>query len=202
VILWLVRHARPLIESGICYGALDVAADRQSTEDAAHLLAEALPRSLPVRVSPARRCQQLAEALARLRGDLQFATDLRLAEMDFGQWEGVGWDQIPRAAMESWTADFGDHRFGGKESANEVIARVAEVWDAARGISRDDMAVNSSGALQGEIWITHAGVIRAAGLIASGRRTVTHATDWPADAPAYGAWIALRAEHGGVAEVL
>jgi alpha-ribazole phosphatase len=202
VILWLVRHARPLIESGICYGALDVAADLQATEDVAHFLAEALPRSLPVRVSPARRCQQLAEALARQRGDFQFATDLRLAEIDFGQWEGVAWDQIPRAAMELWTADFGDHRFGGKESANAVIARVAEVWDAARGISRADMAVNSSGALRGEIWITHAGVIRAASLIASGRRKIIQATDWPADAPAYGAWVELRAEHGGVAEVL
>ena len=29
--LWLVRHAQPLIESGICYGQLDVAADAGAT---------------------------------------------------------------------------------------------------------------------------------------------------------------------------
>ncbi len=200
--LWLVRHAKPLIASGICYGALDVAADPQASEDAARLLADALPRRLSVRVSPAQRCQKLATALAFERGDLSFATDARLAEMDFGQWEGVAWDRIPRAAMEAWTADFGGHRFGGKESANEVIARVAAVWDAARQAVDPDLPIHADHTANGEVWITHAGVIRAARLIASGRRNVTHATQWPAQAPTYGAWIELRAEHGGVAEVL
>jgi alpha-ribazole phosphatase len=193
--LWLVRHAKPLIASGVCYGALDVVADPQASEHSARLLAEALPRDLPVRVSPARRCQQLAEALERLRSDLTFATDARLAEMDFGQWEGVAWDQIPLSAMDAWTSDFGDHRFGGKESANAVIARVAEVWDAVLHRANADLPVQAKRAAPREVWITHAGVIRAASLIASGRRKVTQATDWPGEAPTYGGWVDLGAEH-------
>ena len=33
--LWLVRHARPLVAPGICYGRLDMQADAQATADAA-----------------------------------------------------------------------------------------------------------------------------------------------------------------------
>ena len=40
--IWLVRHAQPLVEAGVCYGASDVAADRAATQDAAQRLAEAL----------------------------------------------------------------------------------------------------------------------------------------------------------------
>jgi len=43
VSLWLVRHAQPLIESGVCYGALDVAADETATTQAAQALARHYP---------------------------------------------------------------------------------------------------------------------------------------------------------------
>ena len=29
--LWLVRHAQPLVDAGVCYGRLDVAADPAAT---------------------------------------------------------------------------------------------------------------------------------------------------------------------------
>ena len=65
--LWLVRHARPLIEPGVCYGATDLAADPQATLKAATGLAGWLPAALPVRCSPLLRCVQLARALHELR---------------------------------------------------------------------------------------------------------------------------------------
>ena len=36
--LWLVRHARPLIDTDRCYGRLDMAADAQATRQAATIL--------------------------------------------------------------------------------------------------------------------------------------------------------------------
>ncbi len=174
--LWLARHAKPLIESGICYGALDMPADAALTLAAAQGLAAAVPHGLVVQVSPLQRCQQLADCLATLRRDLQFATDKRLTEMDFGSWEGTPWAEIPRAAVDAWTADFATHRFGGKESANEVLARVGAVWDAL-GTDRDTL------------WIAHSGVAQAAALLHKGMRRVAQASDWPLSSLAYGAWV-------------
>ncbi len=50
--LWLVRHARPLIAPGICYGRHDVAADAAGTRAAAERLHAALPPRL---AGPSRR---------------------------------------------------------------------------------------------------------------------------------------------------
>lgn len=41
------------------------------------------------------------------------------------------------------------------------------------------------------LWITHAGVIRAAGLLAQGMRHIAHARQWPQQAPGYGQWQRL-----------
>jgi len=175
--LWIVRHATPLIESGVCYGALDVAADAQHTLQAARALAQALPPNCNVWVSPLRRCKQLAEALSELRPELEPQTDTRLREMEFGTWEGLAWDAIPLVAMQAWTDDFGAHRFGGVESANEVLARVASLWDEAQQQPEEN-----------QVWITHAGVARAVQLISKGMRSVDSASQWPKDAPGYGQW--------------
>ena len=180
--LWIARHAKPLIAGGICYGALDVAADATHTLQAAHALAQALPVHCKVWISPLQRCMQLADALSALRPELKPQTDARLREMDFGAWEGVAWDAIPWAAMQAWTDDFGAHRFGGVESANEVLARVAEVWNEARAHCVDH-----------QVWITHAGVARAVKLISQGVLSVDNASQWPQDAPGYGQWWCLNA---------
>jgi len=176
--LWIVRHARPLIATGVCYGVLDVAADPAATAEAAQALAQALPPSARLRVSPLLRCQQLARALQTLRPELQAVTDPLLREMDFGTWEGVPWSAIPQATVQAWTDDFGTHRFGGVESANAVLARVASAFD----VCRHD---------QHTVWISHAGVARAAALLANGIRQVVRADQWPQDAPAYGQWSSV-----------
>jgi alpha-ribazole phosphatase len=41
------------------------------------------------------------------------------------------------------------------------------------------------------VWITHAGVARAALLLSRGVAYVDQASDWPLDAPAFGAWWQL-----------
>ena len=179
--LWIARHATPLIASGVCYGALDVAADTQYTLQAARALAQAIPLHCKVWVSPLQRCMQLADALSDIRSGLKPQTDTRLREMDFGQWEGVAWDAIPLAAMQAWTDDFGAHSFGGMESANGVLARVAELWDAARQHPDED-----------QLWITHAGVARAARLLSQGIRSVDSASHWPKEAPGYGQWWRIQ----------
>lgn len=181
--IWLVRHARPLIEPGVCYGALDVAADLEATRVAAQTLAKRLPKQAEVYVSPLQRCELLAHVLYGLRPDLSYKTDARLVEMNFGVFEGLRWDSISQQAYDDWTADFWQHRFGGVESVAEFMARVALAWDEAFSTRADGRA---------QVWITHAGVIRAASLLSMGVRQVHDAALWPADAPAFGQAMCLN----------
>ena len=176
--VWLVRHAQPLIATGVCYGATDMAADEAGTRESAAVLAEALPPGTQVLSSPLRRCVQLTDELLRLRPDLHATTDARLAEMNFGTWEGWRWDDIPKPAIDQWNAQFGSWRFGGHESVQELVDRVAGVWQ-----QRDPE--------QPVAWITHAGVIRAAMLLSSGTTTVKRSDQWPTRAFAFGSYLRI-----------
>lgn len=182
--LWLLRHARPLVSSGVCYGALDVEADEAATLAAAQQAAQELPLGLTVWYSPLQRCEHLAQVLYGLRPDLVLRSEPRLREMDFGCWEGVPWAEIPRAALDAWTADFGHHAFGGVESTGMVMARAA----AALADFRE--ALDYSGQKQG-LWVTHAGVVRGVRLLAAGVQQVQDASQWPLDGLAPGALTAL-----------
>jgi alpha-ribazole phosphatase len=116
-------------------------------------------------------------AVQGLRPDLVSIIDTRLREMDFGRWEGQRWDAIDRQELHAWTTAFDTWRCGGTgECVMDVMERVAAAWDEAR-----NQALPTA-------WITHAGVIRAATLIAQGVRRVTDASQWPKDAPGFGQW--------------
>ncbi len=178
--LWLVRHAPVVGAAGLCYGASDLAADAAATRAAALALARQVPTGLATRVSPLQRCEQLWQAVQPLRPDLVHKTDARLREMDFGAWEGRRWGDIDRAEFECWLADFADTPPAtGGESVRMLMARVASAWDEWRASGSD------------RIWITHAGVIRAALLLSRGVRRPASAADWPADALAYGQALAI-----------
>ena len=177
--LWLMRHAQPLIAPGICYGQLNMPADAEATRACAAELAKVLPAGTTVATSPLQRCEQLTRVLIGLRPDLALKIDPKLKEMHFGNWEGRAWADIAKTELDDWTANFADYPAGNSgESVSQFMARVATAFDAI------DPAQNT-------LWITHAGVIRAAQLIASGVRHVTRADQWPADAPAYGQWCKL-----------
>jgi alpha-ribazole phosphatase len=172
--LWLVRHARPLVETGLCYGSLDVAADEEDTAAAAQRLAQVLPQSIGVLVSPRARCAQLAHALAALRPDLSPRTEPRLAEMDFGGWEGRLWNGLPRAELDAWVADFAHYRAGlTGESTAQFLARVGRLLDDCRAAGCD------------QAWIAHGGIFKAMLVHQSGLR-VAATSDWPRESLAWG----------------
>ena len=177
--LWLVRHAQPLLAPGLCYGATDVPADAQATQRAAQAIAPALLPHTTVISSTLQRCELFAHSLQGLRPDLTYKFDARLTEMNFGVWEGQPWDAIERDAFDAWTADFSNHPFGGQESVAEFMQRVTLAW-------RDTLALPGPA-----LWVTHAGVIRAATLLSQGVHEVTQASQWPSAAPAFGGWCTL-----------
>ncbi|MFP5392261.1 MAG: histidine phosphatase family protein, partial [Gammaproteobacteria bacterium] len=94
---YLVRHPRPQVEPGVCYGATDLAVAPDVLAACAARLRAALPPHLPVYASPLRRCAELARALT---GDA-LIIDARLTELDFGRWEMRRWDAIERAEIDA-----------------------------------------------------------------------------------------------------
>lgn len=179
--LWLARHAQPLVAPGICYGALDLRADPAATADSARRLAAALPGAIAIWHSPLQRCEHLAHALLALRPDLTIKPDARLAEFDFGAWEGRAWNDIARADIDAWTAQFADYRPGGGDSLAAMLARVATALHGAR-----------QHCAQGQdlLWISHAGVARCVQWLQSAPPDqMPRADQWPVSAPGYGDWV-------------
>ena len=77
--------------------------------------------------SPARRCRLVADAVGPHRADE------RLQELDFGSWEGLAWDDVPRASLDDWAADPLGFAPPGGESGAALIARVQAFAGACRG---------------------------------------------------------------------
>ena len=138
--VFLIRHPRPLIDAGICYGRHDV--DAEDPWPVAARIRPLLPRGTPVVSSPLRRARQLAEAL-----DPAARIDARLAEIDFGEWEGKPWQHIDRDALDAWAADILHFTPPGGESVAGLQKRAI---DFAASLDGPRVAV-----------VSHAGVLRA-----------------------------------------
>ncbi len=142
--VFLIRHPRPLVAAGTCYGQLDLPAV-EVTHTAAALRAQ-LPPDLPVISSPLLRCRALAEALHPAP-----RFEANLMEMHFGEWEGKRWDEISIAGLDAWAADLLHHRPPGGESVSMLQARSVACLNALAAEGLAACAV-----------VTHTGVMRAA----------------------------------------
>lgn len=149
--LVLIRHARPDVAPGVCYGRSDLPLVQPMSPAPEAIVAVCGP-AVPARVitSPLRRARDTA---ARLAGLLEARVapegDERLQELDFGDWEGMAWDDVPRAQVGLWAADLMHARPHGGESAAHAMSRVIAWADALPDDSHDC------------IWaVAHAGPLR------------------------------------------
>ena len=147
--IYLVRHPKPLVAPGICYGRTDVAVSPQERALVLPELISALPKSVPMYSSPLSRCSALAVELAAALECGKPIRDARLAEMDFGSWEMRAWEDIPRVDIKAWTADLAGYRPGDGENVLEVTRRV-------RAFHEELLHLNHGRA----VVISHAGTIR------------------------------------------
>ena len=142
------RHPPPAIDSGICYGRLDVGLADPVPTGAERILAH-IGATMPSRIvtSPLRRANSVAQYLAT-QLDVPLLVEPGLAELDFGTWEGVGWRHIPLTEIDAWAADPLGYRPGGAMSVNDLYNRVKACL-AEHAPQADH-----------QIWITHAGPLR------------------------------------------
>ncbi|MDR2507130.1 MAG: alpha-ribazole phosphatase family protein, partial [Candidatus Accumulibacter sp.] len=137
--VFLIRHPKPLIAPGTCYGRLDI--DCENPQVVAEKLKPALPDNALVFSSPSLRARRLAELLSP-----EIHIDTRLSEIDFGEWEGKKWNSIDRKSLDAWADDI----FHFTPPGGESVARMRErVIAFAKSLRSESAAL-----------VTHAGVLR------------------------------------------
>ena len=154
--IYLVRHTKPDVPKGICYGQTDVPLAASFPEEAAAvgrkltaLLGNDV-REMPILSSPLQRCAALAKYLSR---SSEIQTDNRLKEMNFGAWEMQAWGTIDEFVMNAWMRDFVHFAPPLGETFEDVASR-------AVGALKDALAKlpESSSHL---VLVCHAGIVRA-----------------------------------------
>lgn len=149
--LTLLRHTTPDVSRGLCYGVTDLALV-EGYEQEIETALSGLNAPTAIISSPLTRCLRLAEGAARHFG-LELSVSTHWQEMDFGQWEGRKWSDIPRAELDAWAEDFMGYDGHGGESVAMLEARVRQAM---------------ADAPEGALIVTHMGCIKAALAISGG----------------------------------
>jgi alpha-ribazole phosphatase len=147
--LYLIRHPKPDVEKGLCYGDMDVplAADWE-------VGAQALKQALSIEFdgesnrcfhSPLSRASRLAEYIGE--GKSQVADALR--ELDFGHWEGLCWQDIPKQDIDIWAEDIVHAAPYHGESLQVVADRVWNWWLSVKDLPMENCVL-----------VAHSGVIK------------------------------------------
>lgn len=144
--VYLVRHTETVCEKGICYGQADVALQEDYIQEF-KVIKEQIPADAIVYSSPLLRCTLLADYLS----NSNYTTDIRLMEMNFGDWEMKNWDDINPSELNPWMQDFVNVRVPNGESFTDLYGRVIDFLE--NGLHK-----NTSKPV---VIIAHAGVIRS-----------------------------------------
>ena len=177
--LYLIRHTKPDIEPGICYGQLDLDVADSFDEEANDIL-RCLPPLELVIASPLLRARRLGELLAQEQ-QCPLRSDARLMEKHFGAWEGKDWGDIPRSQIDAWAADVMDYAPPDGESARQLMHRVQGFMGDLTQLPQQHIAL-----------VAHSGSLRALlALIAD--MPLTDTLNWAME---YGAVICVRSAKG------
>jgi alpha-ribazole phosphatase len=175
--LWCWRHPRAQGAAGRCIGITDLPVEPRKARRLAQRIRATVRREGLLRVvwvSPLARSRAVGRWL--VRWGFACRVDARLAEIDFGGWDGRAWGAVPWAEVQAWEADLRHHAPGGGESLAQLQARVrAFVAERQAAGDRAVLLVGHGG------WIT--ALVHPP--VAAGRLDAAH---WPAP-PRHGALV-------------
>ena len=144
--IYLIRHTKPKVGKGICYGQTDLEIDETSFEQELNFISKKLPNHIEKYFSsPLKRCRQLAEKL-----NADFSTDKRLMELNFGNWENKNWNEIDQNQLNGWMQDFVNISPPNGENYKDLHLRTESFINEVLKTNLQKIAI-----------ITHAGNIRS-----------------------------------------
>lgn len=152
--IYLIRHTKPLIEPGTCYGQLDCPV----ADDYAVQLATIITYFEDIKLnaiysSPLIRCSVLAEDIAKEVVDEPVIYDDRFKEINFGDWEGKKWNDIARDKIDEWNENRLSFCFPNGESPEIFHERVLQASIERLGFGIKENSAKSI------VLVAHSGVI-------------------------------------------
>ena len=145
MLIHLIRHTTPNIESGVCYGQTDLDLADSFPQEKAAILAKLKAGYDAVYTSPLKRCASLSRTIeAETR-----VTDDRLKEYNFGEWEMRPWADFKSEADQLWMREFVDQAAPQGDSIISMQKRVMAFWHELLEQPYESVAV-----------VTHSGVQR------------------------------------------
>ncbi len=143
--LHLLRHTRPDVPRGVCYGQEDVGLSDSYNEESRDVKKRVQSPYDRVFCSPLQRCARLARDL---REGEPHPIDA-LKELHFGEWEGRAWEDIPQEELSRWMSDFSRESPPRGESLEMLYERVEKLLEEFRKEKEGK-----------HLLVTHGGVIR------------------------------------------
>jgi alpha-ribazole phosphatase len=149
--IYLIRHTKPFIENGICYGQTDVPVDEVFFAQQAEQIISLLPHKIAaIYSSPLSRCSRLAKYIQQEKyPGVEIMNNGLLMEMNFGIWENKKWNDLDQGELGMWMKDFVDKPTPGGENYINLFARAIQSFEQ---ISKNNLPA---------IVVTHSGVIRS-----------------------------------------
>jgi len=154
--IYLIRHSEPLIEASTCYGQLDCGLTTSYFSQFKKISDYFKDKSIStIYSSPLQRCALLAEDLASRHIKDSVIYNDSLKEINFGDWEGIKWDDIARHQIDEWNNNRLDFQFPNGETPSQFHSRVIKCWsEFIKEAKKTDKP-------QKVLFVTHAGVIRS-----------------------------------------
>ncbi len=146
--LFVVRHTKVEVDTGICYGRSDVgvAATFETEKENVRKNLAGIEFDA-VFCSPLFRCKTLAENIFN-KEEITF--DKRLMELNFGDWEMQSWDDIYNSSKgKIWMENYQTLPTLNGESYPEMVKRITSFYEELKNSKLENVAV-----------FCHAGVVR------------------------------------------
>ena len=150
----LVRHGSLEKQYDGCYiGSTDLPLSGEGVKDAIALGSHFKPSDIgPIYASPMLRARQTAEQIALAAPDVPVIHEDLLREIDFGEWEGLTFEQISKrdpVEAERWASSPVGFAFPGGEALDAFYSRIGRIKQMLLSLEQDNIVL-----------ITHGGVIR------------------------------------------
>lgn len=145
--IWLIRHTKVDLKTGICYGQSDISLAHTFKDEALVIKNQVSEINFDkIFSSPLSRCKKLSDFLF----NSEIIYDDRLMELNFGEWELQEWDKIKHPDIDRWMSDFVNTPCPNGESFIDLHNRVGTFLSEIKNNQYDNIAI-----------VTHGGVIRS-----------------------------------------
>lgn len=145
--IYLLRHTSLDVRENTFYGQTDLDVSKNFQNELSDIKVKVskykiIEKNLKVFSSPLKRCLILSKNLFK-----NFTIDLRLKELNFGDWEMKKFEDIPKKQISSWENDIINFQIPNGESNKVFFERLKNFCDDNRESEKDIFIVAHAGSI-------------------------------------------------------